>query len=237
MAWELFAYGDTGWGDELLQGLWVTLTIAILSYGSGLVVGVLFALMEMRRGTIVPRLFSAYGAVVRSLPELLVIFFIYFALAYLLEALFSLVGITLRIAFGPFASGVIAMAIVIGSYASEVAKGAFNAVPRGMAEAARALGLSRRQTVLKIVLPLALRHAFPGLSNLWMVVIKTTPLLSAIQIEDFIRAAGTAGQNTKHYFAFYGASIAVYLLISGASMLAQFRIEKRLFQHMGKNAP
>jgi His/Glu/Gln/Arg/opine family amino acid ABC transporter permease subunit len=236
MDWGLFAYGDTGWGDELLRGLGVTLSLSILSYGIGVTFGTLCGLVELRRGIILPRLFSSYAAIVRSLPELLVIFFIYFALAYLIGQLFALVGLEVQISLSPFTAGVIALSIVMGAYASEVAKGAFRAVPGGMGEAARALGLSRGQAIARIILPLALRHAFPGLANLWMVIIKTTPFVSAIQLEDFIRAAGTAGQNTKHYFVFYGASILVYLLISGVSMLVQFRIEKRLFQHVGRVA-
>jgi ABC-type arginine transport system permease subunit len=65
-----------------------------------------------------------------------------------------------------------------------------------------------------------------------MVVIKIIPLVSAIQLEDFIRATGTAGQNTKHYFLFYGLVLAVYLAISGASMLIQSRGQRHLFRHL-----
>ena len=88
----------------------------------------------------------------------------------------------------------------------------------------------------KITLPLALRHAWPGLTNLWMVVIKITPLVSAIQVEDFIRAAGTAGQNTKHYFVFFGAVVIVYLMLSGVSMVIQSYGQRRLFHHIGRMA-
>ncbi|MCZ8036514.1 MAG: ABC transporter permease subunit [Novosphingobium sp.] len=233
MDWSLFAYGDRGWGDELLRGLWVTMALAVTSYTVGLLVGLASGLIEMGRGFVIPRLFSAYAAILRSLPELLVIFAVYFGLALVLQAVASAAGWTWRPAIGPFAAGVIAIAAVTGSYVSEVTKGAIAAVPKGQREAAHALGLRPWQTLRLVILPLALRHAFPALANIWMAVIKKTPLVSAIQLEDFIRAAGTAGQNTRQYFVFYGAVIAVYLVLSGLSMLVQHRIETRLERHRG----
>jgi polar amino acid transport system permease protein len=229
----LLAYGPLGWGDELLAGLWLTLALSVSSYGLGITLGILCGLVELRRG-VVPRLFTAYAAVMRSLPELLVILFVFFALAAILNAGLATLRIPLNVTLGPFAAGVIALSVVIGAYASEVAKGAVLAIPAGMGEAARALGLRRSQALVTVILPLAARHAFPGLANLWMVVIKTTPFVSAIQLEEFIRAAGTAGQNTKHYFLFYGIAIIGYLIISGLSMWGQHLIETRLFRHMPK---
>lgn len=233
MNWTLLAYGPLGWGDELLSGLWLTLALSVLSYLLGVTLGTLCGLVELRQG-LVPRIFSAYAAVMRSLPELLVILFVFFGLAAILNAGLEAVGIPFSVSLSPFAAGVTALSVVIGAYASEVAKGAIRAIPVGMGEGARALGLRRGQALLTIIVPLAARHAFPGLANLWMVVIKTTPFVSAIQLEEFIRAAGTAGQNTKHYFLFYGIAIVGYLVISGLSMWGQHAIQARLFRHMPK---
>jgi polar amino acid transport system permease protein len=233
MDWSLLAYGPLGWGDELLSGLWLSLTLSVLSYIFGIMLGTFFGLVELRRG-IVPSLFSAYAAVMRSLPELLIILFVFFGLAAILNAGLASLQIPFNVTLNAFTAGVIALALVLGAYASEVAKGAIRAIPVGMGEAARALGLRRGQVLLTITLPLAARHAFPGLANLWMVVIKTTPFVSTIQLEEFIRAAGTAGQNTKHYFLFYGIAIVGYLLISGLSMWGQYAIETRLFRHVPK---
>jgi len=234
MTWSLLAWGDAGWGDELVRGLGITIALAVLSFAAGLVLGLACALVERRRGRILAPLLSVYGMVMRALPELLVILTVFFGLGPLIAAALAAVGLPGPVRLSPFWAGVIAIALVIGSYVSEVVKGAVSAVPAGLNEAGRALGLSPRLVMRKITLPLALRHAWPGLTNLWMVVIKITPLVSAIQVEDFIRAAGTAGQNTKHYFVFYGAVLVVYLAISGVSMVVQAQGQRRLFRHIGR---
>jgi len=233
--WPLLAYGPSGWGDELVRGFAVTLALAVSSFGLGLAAGCVCAAVEMRGGW-VARTASGYGVVMRSLPELLVIFIVYFGSGLAMEAAAGAVGLQLRVSVPPFAAGVIALSAITGAYASEVAKGAVRAIPAGLGEAAAALGLSSRQARRHVLAPLALRYAFPGLGNIWMSVLKKTPLVSAIQLEDFIRAAGTAGQNTKHYFLFYGVVIVVYLVLSAATLGAQTRIERRLFRHLGPAA-
>lgn len=223
----LLAYGS-GWGDELLRGLGLTLAIAVLAYGLGLALGFAAALVELSPRRALASLFTGYAAVMRSLPELLVIFFIYFGGAYFLGLILAPFGVTGFVEVSGFWSAVLALTLVQGAYASEVFRGAILAVPSGLREAATALGLKRSLVVRHIIAPVALRYAFPGLANLWMVIIKNTPLVSVVGLEDFIRAAGTAGQNTKEYFAFYGIVILVYLVLSAASMALQSLIEGRL---------
>jgi polar amino acid transport system permease protein len=151
-------------------------------------------------------------------------------------AIVGLFGIDRYIEIGAFAAGTIALALIQGVYASEVFRGAILAVPRGAIEAAQTLGLRRLQIVRTIVVPLAMRYAFGGMVNLWMVVIKNTPFVSAIGLEDFIRAAGTAGQNTKKFFVFYFAVLLTYLLLSAVTMMLQSRISRRLFRHVAGGA-
>jgi His/Glu/Gln/Arg/opine family amino acid ABC transporter permease subunit len=227
----LFAYGS-GWGDELVRGLGLTLAIAVLAYLVGLAFGFAAAVGELSRRRILSRIFAGYAAAMRSLPELLVVFFLYFGGGYLLGLLLVPFGYSRFIEVSGFWSAVLALALVQGAYASEVFRGAFLAVPRGLGEAGQALGLAPRQVLRTITAPMAFRYAFPGLANLWMVVIKNTPLVSVVGLEDFIRAAGTAGQNTKRYFLFYGTVIVVYLVLSGISMLVQAAIEGRLMRNL-----
>lgn len=230
MDWAALAWGPTGWGDELARGLLVTLALALLSYALALVLGTALGMLELRRGP-VARASSALTAILRGVPELLVIVLVFFGLGPLIARAGVLVGIDAGLA--PFWAGVLAVGLVMAAYVSEVAKGAVAGVPPGMREAARALGLRPWSTWRLVVMPLALRLAFPGLSNLWMVVIKVTPLVSAIQLEDFIRAAGTAAQTTRDFLGFYALTIAVYLAISALSMWAQAALGRRLSAHDG----
>jgi ABC-type arginine transport system permease subunit len=131
-----------------------------------------------------------------------------------------------------FWAGVAALGLIQGAYTSEIFKGAIRAVSRGAIEAARSLGMSRWRVFHLIALPIALRYAFPGICNMWMVVVKNTPFVSAIGLEDLVRAAGTAGENTKQFFTFYLAVLISYLVLSAISMLAQAAIDRRLFRHV-----
>jgi polar amino acid transport system permease protein len=229
MDWDLLAYGP-GWGDELLRGLLLTLQLAVAAYLLGTALGLLAAIAELKGPRPVARLVAGYAVVMRSLPELLVILFVYFGGSFLLGSLLGLFGDRGFVEIGGFWSGVRALALVQGAYASEVFGGAIRQVPSGMVEAARSLGLRPAHGFVLVVLPLALRYAFAGLANLWMEVVKNTPLVSVVGISDLIREAGVAGQNTKAYFLFYGCVIAAYLAISGVSMIAQAAIERRLWR-------
>lgn len=228
---DLFAWGS-GWGDELARGLLITLEVALAAYVLGALIGLAAATAELSGSRLLRWLAKAYGLVFRSVPELLIIFLFYYGGALVLRWALKPLGVG-RFDISPFVAGTAALSLILGAYAAQVFRGALLAVPRELVMAAQALGLKRWQVALKITLPLALRYAFGGLVNLWMVVIKTTPLLSAIGLQDFVRAADTAGQNTKRYFIFFLAVLAVYLAISAATLWAQRRYGERLFRHLG----
>lgn len=229
---SLFAFGPTGWGDELVWGFVITLSLAITSYAFGTLIGLCAALAELSSNRFVGVVFALYAAIFRSVPELLVLFLVYYGGSLILNAAFSSIGLDFTIAISSFGAGVIALSLVHGAYTTEVFKGAFRAVPTGQREAAMALGLPRGVAFWRIILPLALRYAFPGLTNLWMVMIKNTPLVSAIGVADLISQASTAGENTKAFFSFFLAALAVYLLVSALSMIGQEAGQKRLFRHL-----
>lgn len=230
---ELFALGP-GWGDELLRGFLITVQIALLAYVGGTLLGLLAAFGELSPWRWLSAPLQGYAMVMRSVPELLVIFLFYYGASFALQGLLGLFGAEGFVEVDAFTAGTVALGLIQGAYASEVFRGAILAVPRGAIEAAQSLGLHRLQILYTIVVPLATRYAFAGLVNLWMVVIKNTPFVSAIGLEDFIRAAGTAGQNTKQFFVFYFAVLLTYLAISAATMALQARLSGRLFQHLAR---
>ena len=227
---DLFAYGP-GWGDELVAGFIVTLQRSLSAYVIGTGLGLLAAIGELSRFRTLSAVLQGYALVVRSLPELLIIFLLYYGGAAVLHLLLSPLGIG-RIDVSAFGAGLAALAFIHGAYASEVFRGAITAVPHGTIEAARSLGLRPLAVALTVTLPLAFRYALPGLVNLWMVLIKTTALVSAIGVEDFVRVSSTAGQNSKQYFVFFSAVLVAYLALSGVTMLLQGRLSRRLFRHL-----
>lgn len=221
-----------GWGDELLFGLGVTLLLAAISIVIGTAIGLAAGLLELSRWRPLARLVVGYGAVMRSLPELLIIFLVYYGASFVLQALLRPFGFEGFIGISAFWAGVIALSLIHGAYASEVFRGAFLAVPSGYLEAARSLGLHPLQIFATVKLPLALRYALAGLMNLVIVTLKTTPLVAAIGLQDLLRVAGDAGQNTKHYLLFYMIALIVYLVIAGGALALQLALEHRLFRFM-----
>jgi His/Glu/Gln/Arg/opine family amino acid ABC transporter permease subunit len=224
--------GPAGWGHQLLGGLALTLELALLSFAIGSGLGLLAALGELSRMRPLALALEGYAAMLRSVPELLVIFLIYFGGSFAIGGILSLLGKHDYVEVSAFWAGTTALSLIQGAYTSEVFRGAILAVPWGLVEAARSLGMGPIATFRLVTLPIALRYAFPGLCNMWMVVIKNTPFVSAIGLQDLIRTAGTAGDNTKQFFVFYAAVLATYLALSGMTMAVQASLDRRLFRHL-----
>ncbi len=229
---SLFAVGPTGWGDELLAGFGLTLRLGLSGVVIGTLLGLAAALAELSSWRWLGRFIEGLNVVLRSVPELLVIFLVYYGASFALQALLRPFGIDRFIDVSAFWAATIALSVIHAAYASEVFKGAFSAVPAGQLDAARAFGMSPLLAFARIKLPIALRLAFAGLVNMVMVTLKSTPFVSAIGLQDLIRAAGEAGQNTKYYFQFFMASLVVYLVIAAGALALQLVSERRLYRHL-----
>jgi len=137
-----------------------------------------------------------------------------------------------------FFLAVLTFAIVFGAFAANVIYGAMRAVPRAQIETAEAYGMSHRQTFWRILVPQMWVYALPGLSNLWMVLIKATPLLFLLGVEDIVywarKLGGTANPRFTDYphadwrMWYFLALLVFYLLFTKASELVLDRIMRRL---------
>lgn len=229
---SILAFGS-GWGNALARGLFVTLALAAASVVLGTGLGLVGALVATSRFRIAAVIVGGYEVVMRSVPELLVIFAVYYGFSFAIQALLQVIGIEGFVAINAFWSGVLAIGMVHGAYCSEVFRGAFQAVPAGPLEAARALGLRPFPAFLAVKLPLALRFALPGLINLVVVTLKATPLVAAVGLQDLLRVAGDAGKNTKQYLTFYLVALAIYLVLAAVIWVVESRIERRASRFLG----
>ncbi len=225
---EIFSYGDAGWGDELLRGLGVTVQLAIATLPVGLGLGFLAAFASMSTLRPLRGLGFGYTTVMRGLPEILTLFVVYNGVGLLLDAVTHWWNPEAPVTdFSPFAAGVVALGMVFGAFAGEVLRGAFNALDPGQVEAGRAIGMSRGQIFRRIKLPQIWRFALPGLGNLWINLLKDTALVSIIALDDLMRMTKVAVGVTKQPFTFYLAACLVYWALSVASELVLARMEKR----------
>ncbi|EAR56071.1 ABC-type arginine transport system, permease component [Photobacterium sp. SKA34] len=187
----------------------MTVQLAFTSLAVGLVLAMLFAGGEMSRFRFVAWPTTALVTVLRGLPELLIVLFIFFGSG---QVLFYITGDYIEIS--PFLSGVIALSLIFASYAAQTIRGAIKAVPKGQREAASALGISKSRTFVAIIIPQAIRHALPGLTNQWLVLLKDTALVSLIGVTDLLKQAQLSSAATHESFTWYATAAAVYLVIT-----------------------
>jgi len=221
-----FAWGDTGWLDELFYGLLVTSELAVVSYALGLSLSLIGLAGKLSPLKFLRFIVSAYTTVFRGLPELLVISFIYFGGGFILQFALRPFGHTGFVEVNAFASGVASLSLITAAYATEVFHGAVLSVPKGQADAANSLGMGTYQTFYYIVFPQAWRFALPGLSNLWMCILKNTALVSVIGLVDLVQASHLASRSTDLTFPFYAAVVIGYLILTTISMVAIEQFEK-----------
>jgi len=125
-------------------------------------------------------------------------------------------------------AGILTIGFIFGAYFTEVLRGAFLAVPAGQKEAAVACGFTPWQVLWRIVGPQMLRHALPGLSNNWLVMIKATAIVSVIGLSDLMNRAAQAAGSKREPFLFYGAAALLYLAFTTLSELGFAWLGRRL---------
>lgn len=198
--------------SQILSGTLLTLGLAIFSVIFGFVMAICFTAGELSQHRVFRASTKVLTVFLRGLPELLVIFTIYFGGTLVLKKIFGSDS-----EMTPFVAGVLALGLIFAAYACQVLRGAIAAVPPGQVEAARALGLSSFQAARKILLPQAWFYALPGLGNLWLVLLKDTALVSLIGVSDLMNVTKVASASTLQPLVFYFTAAWVYLLVTAIS--------------------
>jgi arginine/ornithine transport system permease protein len=215
-----------GYGPAILEGLMSTLTVAVCSLAIACVFGLIGAVAKLSKSRAARWAAETYTTLIRGLPELVLMLFVFYGGQILLNALAERQGWG-YIDVPPFAAGVLTIGFIFGAYLTETFRGAILAIPNGQSEAALAFGLTRTQTLRRIVLPQMVRHALPGFANNWLVMIKATALVSIIGLDDMLHRANLAASATREPFTFFAVTALIYLAITTVSILALSRLEKR----------
>ena len=220
----LLSFGPHGWGDELAAGAAVTIGLAVATLPVGLTIGFFVALGKQSPDRLIRLSAEIYTTIFRGLPELLTLFLVYYGAQYGFSAIAQLI-LGHPVEINAFLAGMVALGLVLSSYASETILSAFRAIPRGQYEGAYAIGLSRGRTMRLVILPQLVRLALPGLSNLWLNLMKDTALVSVITLNDLLRMTTVAVGTTKQPFFFYGVACLIYLALSVLSSIGIWRID------------
>ncbi len=223
---EVMTFGRTGFADELLRGAFVTLCIGGAAFILGLSLGLAGAMAKLYGGPIARVVAGFYTTVIRSVPELVLILFLFFAGTRGINFVFEAVGLGTVDINGSLAA-ILVLGFVQGAYATEVLRGAIQAIPNGQIEAARAYGMSSFQMFNRIIFPAMLPNAIPGLANLWLVVIKDTALIMVTGASaELAQSTKNAASFTKRYFLFYFVCLMIYYTLTKFSNIFIYRLER-----------
>jgi octopine/nopaline transport system permease protein len=229
---ELLGFGPNGWGPAMLLGAAMTLAVASCGFVLGAGIGTLGAWAKIAGGSLVRAAADCYTTALRGIPDLLVIYLFYFGGGAALSAVGRLFGASGFISLPGFAAGVLAIGVVSGAHHTEVFRGAFRAVSPGELEAARAVGMGRLLRFRRIVAPLVLRYALPGLGNVWQLVLKESALVSVTGVVELLRQAQIGAGSTRQPFDFFVSAAMLYLLITTLSGWTLRRAERHFSRGM-----
>ncbi len=195
----------------LLSASLLTFALAICSLFSATLMGWLGAWGKLSSYKIGYENANIYTWVVRGIPDIVLLILVYYGVQRLFNVMARAMNVE-AIELSVFGAGVLALGFIYGAYLTETFRGAYQAVPKGQAEAAQALGLSRFVTFRKVLLPQIIKHAIPGYGNVFQVLIKSTAVLSVIGFDDLVGLAYNAGKTTREPFIFMLFALLIYLV-------------------------
>jgi arginine/ornithine transport system permease protein len=216
-----------GYGLSILEGTLLTIEVSLASLAISMLLGILGALAKLSSSRPMQLAAETYTTIIRGIPDLVLMLLIFFGGQVFINQMAPLVGYEDYIDINPFMAGVSTIGFIFGAYMTETFRGAMLAVPRGQIEAAHAYGMRRGQTFMRIMLPQMIRHAIPGFGNNWLVLVKTTALVSIIGLDDMVRKAALAAGATRMPFTFYIVVAINYLIITSISVTALKWLENR----------
>lgn len=205
-----------GYALSLLEGALLTLSVALASLAVALALGLAGAVAKLSGRRLLAWPAGAYTTVIRAVPDLVLMLLVFYGGQMAVNAIGERLGWD-YVDIDPFVAGVATIGFIFGAYFTEVLRGAFLAVPAGQREAALAYGFTPAQVLVRIVGPQMLRHALPGLSNNWLVMVKSTAIVSVIGLSDLMNRASQAAGATREPFTFYLAVAVVYLAFTSLS--------------------
>ncbi|RVP19065.1 amino acid ABC transporter permease [Sinorhizobium meliloti] len=208
---------------ELLRGLATTFVLSLVTLLFGTVLGFVFGILRALRVRVLGPAIGLLIHVVRGTPFLVQLYIVYFVLPDTGLRVFD---------FDAYTAAVLALSIYTSTYAAEITRGAMEAVPVGQTDAAKALGLSLPQRLLLVILPQARLLMIPPLGGLYVVIVKSTSIVSVVGIGELVRAGDSlALRAPQHLLVIYGAVALLYF----AYCFPLLRLVRWLEQRSGRH--
>ncbi|MFN8598333.1 MAG: amino acid ABC transporter permease [Anaerolineae bacterium] len=185
-----------------LEGAWLTIVIASVATGLGLLIGMMMAGLQLMKKRAITSAIQIYIEIIRNTPFLVQLFFVFFGLPSL--------GIKLE----AIHAALIALTINIGAYATEIVRAGIEAIPKGQIEAGRSLGLSGLQIFVLIILKPALMTVYPALTSQFILIMLNSAVISVISAQELAYQAKLLQSRTFRSFEIYFFVTFLYLLLA-----------------------
>jgi polar amino acid transport system permease protein len=200
------------------RGLLVTLGVSLSVLVVGTLLGGMLGLCLLYGGRATKLAARIYVDTLRGIPQLVLIFAIFYA--------FPLLGMRLS----PIVAGIVALSLFCASHVAEVLRGAIASIPRGQSDAAQGIGLTFRQRLRFVILPQALAPFLPAWTNTAVEIVKSSSLVSLVSVVDLTMATQQIVGRTREALLFYAVAAVLYFAINFSLSLAGQRLERR-FSH------
>lgn len=202
---------------SILQGTWITIAISLCSVILAVLLGLLGAWAKLSKSRLAQNIGAAYTTLIRGVPDLVLMLLLFFGGQTLLNQLGDATGLWDYAEINKFTAGVLTIGFIFGAYMTETFRGAYLSIPRGQVEAGVASGMNRPLIFLRIIWPQLVRYALPSFGNNWLVLLKTTALVSVLGLQELVYNAFSAGRSTRQLFTFMFVALVMYLVLTAIS--------------------
>ena len=185
-----------------LEGAWLTIQISLVATALGLIIGMMMAGLQLLKNRVVSSLIQVYIEIIRNTPFLVQLFFVFFGLP------------TLGIKIPAGQAALVALTINIGAYATEIVRAGIEAIPNGLIEAGRSLGLSGFQIFIYVILKPALMKVYPALTSQFILIMLNSAIISVISAQELAYQAKLLQSRTFRSFEIYFFVTFLYLLLA-----------------------
>lgn len=229
--WEIIT---TSLPQLIVAGIKYTVPLSLISFALGLILALITALVRIsqkgKEFKIIKGIFNFYVWLFRSTPLLVQLFIVYFGLPYLVIPGILDEGIKLT----PFVAGVITFSLNTSAYASETIRAAITSVPQGQWEAASSIGMTRSQTLRRIILPQAIYLSVPPLANSFISLVKDTSLAATITIVEMFEVSQQIAAENYQPLIMYSLVALIYAVFCSLLTIGQHYLEKHSHKHLTK---
>ena len=224
---ELLSFGDTGWGDELLRATFMTILVAIAAFTFGFFISSLIVPLKLSKSKVLNFIGNTYTTIFRGVPELLVIYLLFFGGSSAVMFVAKIFGYRDFIEINAFLTGSVSIGLISGAYTTEVLRGAINSINQGQFDGAKSLGLKKSIYYVFVIAPQVLRLSLPNLSNVWQLTLKDTALISVTGLVEIMRQSYIASGVTRNPLLFYCFAAFLYLILTTISLKYFNKLEKK----------